>query len=154
MAIIRQQQFLMNSKKQLRNMVCHPVLGWIKGQNILEWQHTCWTIHPGDLEGGALLQGQAYITNGLRDCGGMCLLDASTLYYYVFYYMEEAGYLDVSNEVNMFCLHYVFIPRINQHLEHFINGWNDHPIRIARNKMPNQLCISGLCNIAISTVQT
>ena len=42
------------------------------------------------LEGGTLLQGQAYITNGLRDCGGMCLLDASTLYYYVFYYMEEA----------------------------------------------------------------
>ena len=82
------------------------------------------------------------------------MLDASTLYYYVFYYMEEAGYLDVSNEVNMFCLHYVFIPRINQHLEHFIKGWNDHPIRIARNKMPNQLCISGLCNIAISTVQT
>ena len=65
--------------------------------------------------------------------------------------MEEAGYLDVGNEVNMFCLHYVFIPRINQHLEHFINGWNDHPIRTARNRMPNQLWISGLCNIAIST---
>ena len=65
--------------------------------------------------------------------------------------MEEAGYLDVSNEVNMLCFHYVFIPRINQHLEHFINGWNDHPIRIARNKMPNHLCSSGLCNIAIST---
>ena len=64
--------------------------------------------------------------------------------------MEEAGYLDVSNEVNMLCFHYVFIPRINQHLEHFINGWNDHPIRIARNKMPNQVWISGLCKIAIS----
>ncbi|XP_028395042.1 uncharacterized protein LOC114519163 isoform X2 [Dendronephthya gigantea] len=72
------------------------------------------------------------------------------IYYSVFFYMEEAGYLDLSNEVHMFCLHYVFIDRINKHISHFVNGWNDHPIRTAQNKTPNQLWISGLCNIAAS----
>ena len=71
-------------------------------------------------------------------------------YYSVFFYMEETGYLDISNGVHMFCLCYVFIERINRHLHHFVNGWNNHPIRTAQNQTPNQLWISGLYNIAAS----
>lgn len=66
------------------------------------------------------------------------------IYYSVFYFLEESGYLDLSNEVNMFCLHYVFIPRINQHLANFASGWDNHPIRTTRNRTPNQLWIRGL----------
>ena len=64
--------------------------------------------------------------------------------------MEEAGYLDVNNDVHMFCLHYVFISRINKHLCHFVDGWNDHSIRAAQNCTPNQHWISGLANIGVS----
>ena len=72
------------------------------------------------------------------------------IYYSVFFFMEEAGYLDVNNDVHMFCLHYVFISRINKHLCHFVEGWNDHSIRTAQNRTPNQLWISGLANIGVS----
>lgn len=75
-----------------------------------------------------------------RDLFGGCLY----IYYSVFCYLEESGYLDVTYNVHMFCLHYVFQPRINQHLERFSNGWDNHPIRTARNRTPNQLWISGL----------
>ena len=34
-------------------------------------------------------------------------------YYSVFYEMEESGLLCPTNEVYLFCLHYVFLPRIN-----------------------------------------
>ena len=50
----------------------------------------------------------------------------------------------MTNNVEMFCLHYVFKPRINQHLEQFVNGWDNHPIRTARNRTPNQLWMIGL----------
>lgn len=70
------------------------------------------------------------------------------IYYSVFFYMEEASYLDVSDAVHMFGLHYVFIERINKHLGHFVNGWNDNSIRTAQNRTPNQLWISGLLNIS------
>jgi hypothetical protein len=73
------------------------------------------------------------------------------IYYSVFYYLEESGYLNLSNDVHMFCLHYVFLPRINKHLGQFIEGWDNHPIRSEGNKTPNQLWIMGLFNVAQSS---
>lgn len=63
------------------------------------------------------------------------------IYYSVFYYLEDSGYLDVADNVHMFCLHYVFKARINQHLKWFSTGWDNHPIRTAGNRTPNQLWI-------------
>ena len=45
-----------------------------------------------------------------------------------FQYLEENSYLDISNEVHLFILHYVFLPRINRHLHMFKNAWDRHPI--------------------------
>ena len=73
------------------------------------------------------------------------------IYYSVFFYLEESGHLDLENETHMFCLHYVFIPTINQQLENFASAWADHPIRTARNRPPNQLWISGLMDVARSS---
>ena len=39
------------------------------------------------------------------------------LYYQLFYHMEENRVLDPLNESHLFCLHYVFLPRINKHLK-------------------------------------
>ncbi|XP_031550495.1 uncharacterized protein LOC116287931 [Actinia tenebrosa] len=52
----------------------------------------------------------------------------------------------------MFCLHYVYLPRINQHLHNFIMSWNDHRIRTAGNKYPNQLWILGLVQANINAL--
>lgn len=65
------------------------------------------------------------------------------IYYSVFYYLEDSGYLDVADNVHMFCLHYVFKARINQHLKWFSTGWDNHPIRTAGNRTPHQLWIIG-----------
>ena len=70
------------------------------------------------------------------------------MYYSVFQYLEETGYLDLSNNIHIFCLHYIFEQRINAHLQNFIRSWNNHPIRTAGNRTPNQLWISGLTQVA------
>lgn len=69
------------------------------------------------------------------------------VYYSVFCYLEQSGDLDLSNEAHMFCLHYVYIPRINRHLQQFVDCWDNHPIRTERNRTPNQLWILGSVNI-------
>ena len=50
-----------------------------------------------------------------RDVFSSC----TVLYYNIFYYLEENQELDMENELQIFCLHYVFIPRINASLSKF-----------------------------------
>ncbi len=51
------------------------------------------------------------------------------VYYNLFYKMEDNMMLNVEDDIHMFCLHYVFIPRINHALQQFMEGWNNHPSR-------------------------
>lgn len=46
------------------------------------------------------------------------------LFHDLFRSMEGDGHLDLLNEVDLFCLHYTFLPRINQALECFVESWN------------------------------
>ena len=39
------------------------------------------------------------------------------IYFSLFCYLEEAGYLDLGNDIHKFFLQFVFLPRINRHLE-------------------------------------
>ena len=65
------------------------------------------------------------------------------IYYNLFSYMEREGLLDITNDVHLFSLRYVFQPRINAHLWQFGNGWNNHPLSSERNMSPAQLWLWG-----------
>ena len=52
--------------------------------------------------------------------------------------LEEDG-LDITNLLHIFVLQYMFIARIQEHLNHFVEAWNEHPIASERNKSPNRL---------------
>ena len=68
-----------------------------------------------------------------------------TFYRELFYHMEDLGIL-----VTDFCLHYIYIPRINKHLATWKEAWAKHPMRSENNFSPEQLWISGLQKIACS----
>ncbi|XP_070582194.1 uncharacterized protein [Ptychodera flava] len=65
----------------------------------------------------------------------------------LFYKMESDVLLDPSNAVDIFCLHYVFVPRINQALQVFREGWNEHPLSSEKCQTPNQLWFKKCCCI-------
>lgn len=67
----------------------------------------------------------------------------TVLYYKLFYFMEHHVLLDPLNELHLWALQYVYIPRINRSLEEFTNSWNNHPIRTAQHKSPLQLFVAG-----------
>ena len=65
------------------------------------------------------------------------------LYADLFREMEADGRLSCLNEVDLFCLHSVFLPRINDSLKSFVECWNNHPLSTSENLTPNQLFIEG-----------
>ena len=68
-------------------------------------------------------------------------------FYNLFYFLEDRGVLDPDNELQLYSLHYVYLPRINRCLKLFVNSSNLKPLSSARNKSPTQLWIQGLLQI-------
>ena len=66
------------------------------------------------------------------------------LYYRLFYHLEYHGTLNPINELHLFALHYVYLPRINQSIESFSRGWNCHSLRTEHGHSPQQLFTAGM----------
>ena len=56
-----------------------------------------------------------------------------SFYYRLFYQMEHSGILDPDNDVDLFCLQRVFLPRIQIHLNSFRVGWCNHRMQTEHN---------------------
>ena len=65
------------------------------------------------------------------------------LYYQLFQYLEDMNMLNIDNDLHIFCLQYIFLPRLNNSLQEFISMWNNHPLGTERNMSPTQLWMTG-----------
>lgn len=66
------------------------------------------------------------------------------LYYNIFTHLEELQELDIDSDVHLFCLHYVFLPKINISLRRFQEAWNSHPMQSEHGLSPDQLWLQGM----------
>ena len=57
--------------------------------------------------------------------------------------MEDEHLLDPNDDMHLYCLHLVFMPRINRHLELWREAWNHHPMSSVSNKTPLQSWVEG-----------
>lgn len=65
----------------------------------------------------------------------------TNVYYDFFYFLESEGIID--NELHIWALHYVYLPRIDKDLKHFMGTWNHHGLRTEHHMTPLQLFVSG-----------
>ena len=56
-----------------------------------------------------------------------------------FYDLEREGIFDPLNETDMFCLQYIYLPRINRRLTEFTVAHNNHSVSTESNNSPAQL---------------
>jgi hypothetical protein len=56
-----------------------------------------------------------------------------------FYELESQGALDVNNDTDIFCLHYVYLPRINKALDEFVAANNSDRFSTENNRTPKRL---------------
>lgn len=66
-----------------------------------------------------------------------------SIYADIFRKLEEE-LLDPLNEVDLYCLHYIYISRINKCLFEFKESWNNHGLSSEGNMTPLQLFFEGL----------
>ena len=62
----------------------------------------------------------------------------------VFRTLESEDTLDALNDIDLFRLHHIFLPRINENLTSFLHGWNNHRISTEHGRTPMQLYVGGL----------
>ncbi len=57
-------------------------------------------------------------------------------------YLEETNVLDRDDELDIYALHYVYLPRIHAALDEFSSSWKSHPLSTERFLTPLQLWTS------------
>ena len=62
----------------------------------------------------------------------------------IFLYLEQEGLFDPDNEIHLLALHEVYLPLVNNVLEAFVEGWNNHPVTSACHYTPSQLWVQGM----------
>lgn len=68
----------------------------------------------------------------------------------LFLHLEDIGLFNCDDELAIYALHYVYLPRINRHLQEWQSSWIHHPLSSAHNCTPNQLWTSGLQQLSSS----
>lgn len=66
------------------------------------------------------------------------------VYRELFSFLEREGALSLDNDVHMWCLQFVYLPRLNRDLKRFQTGWNNHRLRSEKGKTPHQLYVQGI----------
>ena len=65
-------------------------------------------------------------------------------FYTLFYQMEENGILESTSIIGLFCLHYIFLPRIKDQLNLLVKAWNNYPVRTEGHWTPQQIWVNGM----------
>lgn len=74
----------------------------------------------------------------------------------LFSFMENEGILDSTDELHMFCLHFIYMPRVQRATAEFHNQWNNHGLSTQGGQTPLQLWQRGVltstCSSAIQDI--
>uniref|UniRef100_A0A667Y9I1 Integrase catalytic domain-containing protein n=1 Tax=Myripristis murdjan TaxID=586833 RepID=A0A667Y9I1_9TELE len=104
------------------------------GENARIWEDM--RLHRGE---NSVLTGSSVHNQRIERFNRDLNKNCRDVYAPIFYELESMEALDVDNESDLFCLHYVYIPRINHTLNEFRAAFNNHSVSSEGNRTPAQL---------------
>lgn len=113
------------------------------GENTLISQYML--LHPRRGPGrGSFITGRSVHNQRIERLWRDVFSSCTSHLYHLFYSLEDEGLLDPVDEVDLFALHFVFLPRIKQHLESFKAAYCRHKLRTEHHHTPLQLWVQGM----------
>lgn len=120
------------------------------GENVLVSEYML--LHPRRGPGrGSFITGRSVHNQRIERLWRDVFSSCTGHLYHMFYSMENEGLLDPVDEVDLFALHFVFLPRINQQLRSFKEAYCRHKLRTEHNCTPLQLWTRGILTTEDST---
>ena len=113
------------------------------GENVLVSQYMLRHPHRGPGR-GSFITGRSVHNQRIERLWRDVFSSCTGHLYHMFHSMEDEGLLDPVDEVDLFSLHLVFVPRINQQLQSFKAAYCRHKLRTEHNHTPLQLWTRGI----------
>lgn len=113
------------------------------GENVLVSEYMLRHPHRGPGR-GSFITGRSVHNQRIERLWRDVFSSCTAHLYHMFYSMEDEGLLDPMDDIDLFCLHFVFIPRINQQLEYFKSAYSRHKLRTEHHHTPLQLWTRGM----------
>ena len=102
-----------------------------------------WMLHHHGTASNPVLTGRSVHNQRIERLWRDAIQSFIGMYKQLFYFMESHNILDPLNEVHIYALHYVYLPRIQRSIEEFTLQWNNHPLSSEHNKTPYQKWTEG-----------
>lgn len=92
---------------------------------------------------GSAVRGSSAHNQHIERLWGDVWCGVINVYYNLFSFLERDGIVDADNEMNLWALHYMYLPKINRDLTAFTNQWNRHGLRTEGHQSPLQIFVRG-----------
>ncbi len=114
------------------------------GENIGVWRYM---IATHNLDYSCVLTGSSVHNERIERMWRDVHRCVVTTFSAIFGELEREELLDPTNEVDLYCLHYVFQPLISSNLAEFQESWNCHNLSSEGSRTPYQLFAEGLSEV-------